>query len=143
MKTSTIWIISGAAAAVILVGGTAVALSATNGFGSDEQARPVATATADVTDPPTSTAPAAGRDDDDRRDSDDRNDQAGVPQADAEMEAAIAAAFAHLGQSGTVIELERDDDPEEMWEIEIRLDDGREVDVELDVQLRIVDVDFD
>jgi uncharacterized membrane protein YkoI len=74
--------------------------------------------------------PSASNDDDDRRISDD--DYARVS----------AAALAAVG-GGTVTELKRDDDPGVAWEVEIRLDNGDEADVELADDLSVVRVDLD
>ncbi|HEY8525760.1 MAG TPA: hypothetical protein VIL48_12385 [Acidimicrobiales bacterium] len=58
-----------------------------------------------------------------------------------DRERATAAALEHTG-GGEVTDAERDND-ESPYEVEVRLDDGREVDVHLDEQFRVVDVPDD
>jgi hypothetical protein len=53
-----------------------------------------------------------------------------------------AAALAAVG-GGTVTELKRDDDPGIAWEVEIRLANGDEAEVELAADLSVVRIDLD
>jgi uncharacterized membrane protein YkoI len=54
--------------------------------------------------------------------------------------AAEAAALAEVG-SGTVTDLDRSDDADHAWEVEVTSADGRGVDVELDAEFAVVRVD--
>ena len=62
---------------------------------------------------------------------------------DADRDAASAAALATLpaGTTGTVTEVERSDDFDHAYEVEITLDNGQDVDVELDASFAVVKVD--
>lgn len=75
-------------------------------------------------------SPSFSNDDDDRAIS------------DQDYAAVSAAALAATG-GGTVTELKRDDDPGKAWEVEIRLDNGDEADVELDADLNVLRIDLD
>ncbi|MDN3495453.1 PepSY domain-containing protein [Planococcus sp. APC 4015] len=68
---------------------------------------------------------------------DDPSPEATLSAADADR--AGAAALAHVG-SGTVVEVKRDDDPGVAWEVEIDLGGDEDVDVELDADLRVLQV---
>ena len=61
----------------------------------------------------------------------------------AERDAASAAALATLpaGTTGTVSEVERSDDFDHAYEVEIILENGQDVDVELDASFAVVKVD--
>ncbi|WP_051973324.1 PepSY domain-containing protein [Cryobacterium sp. MLB-32] len=66
-------------------------------------------------------------------------------QPTAEQDAAAranaeAAALAAVG-SGTVTEFDRSDDADHVYEVEITLSDGRDVDVELDATFRVTKLD--
>ena len=85
---------------------------------------------------------ADDRPDDDSDDRDDRDDDRGERALTGrDRERATAAALEHTG-GGEVTDAERDND-ESPYEVEVRLDDGREVDVHLDEQFRVVDVPDD
>ncbi len=83
---------------------------------------------------------STGADDDSGDDSadDSRGDDA-VPDA-AAVDKASAAALAHVG-SGTVTSVELSDDSDHVYEVEIDLGDGEDVDVELDAQFAVVKAD--
>lgn len=98
MKKKT-WIIAGAAAAVIVIGGAGIAFAATDGFDND----------------------------------DDR-------LSGQELEDASAAALAEVGE-GTVSEAERSDSLDNAYSVEVRLDNGDDVDIELDDSFEVVRVD--
>ena len=68
----------------------------------------------------------------------DRDDQVTDEEARQVTEAAIAAAG-----GGTVTDIDRSDDPGEAWEVEVLLDNGDEVDVELAADYSVVRVDID
>ena len=96
-------------------------------------------------------APGTGSDDgsaasDDARHSDDSgtDDSAGrAALTDADRDAASAAALATLpaGTVGTITEVERSDDFDHAFEVEITLENGQDVDVELDAGFAVVKVD--
>ena len=103
---------------------------------------------------PAGTAPAAGSgsdDSDDRTDSTDgttgSDDAAGATAlpalTDADRESASAAALATLdaGTVGTVTEVERSDDFDHAYEVEITLENGEDIDVELDEAFTVLKVD--
>jgi uncharacterized membrane protein YkoI len=103
---------------------------------------------------PAGTAPAAGAgsdDSDDRTDSTDgttgTDDAAGTTAlpalTDADRESASAAALATLdaGTVGTVTEVERSDDFDHAYEVEITLENGEDIDVELDEAFTVLKVD--
>jgi len=66
------------------------------------------------------------------------NDDA--PISAEERASAEQAALAEVG-SGTVTELERSDDADHAWEVEVTGDDGRDTDIELDANFTVVKVD--
>jgi uncharacterized membrane protein YkoI len=61
----------------------------------------------------------------------------------ADSEAASAAALAALpaGTVGTITELERSDDFDHAYEVEVTLENGQDIDVELDANFAVVTVD--
>jgi uncharacterized membrane protein YkoI len=58
------------------------------------------------------------------------------------LDRATAAAIAHTG-GGRVTDAEVDDDGVERYEVEVTMDDGREVDVHLDRSFRVLDTPYD
>jgi uncharacterized membrane protein YkoI len=82
--------------------------------------------------------------------SDDATGEPGTPGADdttapigaEERASAEKAALDHVG-SGTVTDLDRSDDADHAWEVEVTGADGRDVDVELDASFAVVRVDAD
>jgi len=70
------------------------------------------------------------------------DDHGGRNVSDEDYARVSAAALAAVG-GGTVTELKRDDDAGVAWEVEIRLDNGDEADVELADDLSVVRVDLD
>jgi uncharacterized membrane protein YkoI len=65
-----------------------------------------------------------------------------VPLTDAERTSAEAAALAQVG-SGTVTDIDRSDDVDHAFEVEVTQADGTDVDVELDSNFSVVRVDDD
>ena len=148
MKKKTPLIIGGAALAALLVfGGAGVALGSSDVFDGDD-------------DGVTNSQSTSNRDDNDRDrddDSDDRSDDVVVtpsatPTASptatayaaptaAETDSASQAALAAAGGDGTVTEVERSDDADHAWEVEVTFADGRDVDVELDADFGLVRID--
>jgi len=66
--------------------------------------------------------------------------QPSTEQAAADQARAEAAAVAAVG-SGAVTEYDRSDDADHLYEVEVTLADGRDVDVELDASFRITTID--
>ena len=62
-----------------------------------------------------------------------------MPITGVELERATEAALNHLGE-GTVTETEIDDE-ESKYEVEVTLDDGSQVDVQLDENFNVVSAD--
>ena len=63
-----------------------------------------------------------------------------APISADERSSAEQAALAEVG-SGTVTELDRSDDADHAWEVEVTTDDGRDIDIELDANFTVVKVD--
>lgn len=89
---------------------------------------------------------------DDRNDDDDASDQGSddtaptpgstsdsddVPLTDAETTSATDAALSETGE-GEVVDIDRSDDRDHAFEVEVRLADGSEVEVRLDADFRVV-----
>lgn len=120
MRKPIIWITTAAGAAALVAAGTAVAFAAGT---LPVAASPTSTASPAPTASPAGDAPA--------------------PTASAfpsDIEAAIAAALAEVG-AGTVLDADVDDDTAHAYEIDIRLEDGRIVEVALDRDLNVVRVE--
>lgn len=77
-----------------------------------------------------------GRDDD----GDDRGDDSAAAIDPADRQRAIGAALAHAG-GGEAVEVDRSDDDDHVWEVEVRLPNGGDLDVELDAAFAVVDAD--
>jgi uncharacterized membrane protein YkoI len=65
-----------------------------------------------------------------------------VPLTDAERTGAEQAALAEVGD-GTVTDIDRSDDADHTFEVEVTFADGRDVDVELTTDFQVVRVDDD
>lgn len=119
MKKRTIWITSAAAAGVLALGGTAIAYAATDGFEADDDragaAQEAGTETGTETD---------------------------EQLTGADLEKATDAALAEAG-AGEVTEAERDDDGATGYEVDVRLDSGKSVEVSLDENFDVVAVEDD
>lgn len=84
----------------------------------------------------------------DRSDDDDRNDGSDDGVSDdsaaaidpADRQRATDAAIAHAG-GGTVTEVELSDDADHVWEVEVQLENGGDLDVELDADFAVVKAD--
>jgi len=93
--------------------------------------------------PAPSQSPSATNGDDN---ADDRGTGTGTGTGDDapisadERSSAEQAALAEVG-SGTVTELDRSDDADHAWEVEVTTDDGRDIDIELDANFTVVKVD--
>ncbi|MGC5171313.1 PepSY domain-containing protein [Microbacterium sp. DT81.1] len=71
---------------------------------------------------------------------DEADDNGGQPVEPADADRASKAALAHTGE-GTVTEVERSDDADHVWEVEVTLTDGKDVDVELDAGFAVTKAD--
>ena len=160
MQKRTIWITTAAGAVALALGGTAIAFAATDGFDTDDD-RVVAASTtggeatalgttAPRTEAPSTTAPGTTAPVDDNggdRADGVSDDVPGTPGGDNlvgdEFTRATAAALEATG-GGTVTEAERSDDgDDDVYEVEIRLDNGAVVDVELDAAFAVLRVEQD
>jgi len=65
-----------------------------------------------------------------------------APISDADRSSAEAAAIAEVGE-GTITDVDRSDDADHAWEVEVTFADGRDADVELDADFHVVRVDQD
>jgi uncharacterized membrane protein YkoI len=83
-------------------------------------------------------APSGSNDDTTTADAGDGS----APIGAEERASAEKAALDHVG-SGTVTDLDRSDDADHAWEVEVTGADGRDVDVELDASFAVVRVDDD
>lgn len=113
MKKRTIWITSAAAAAALALGGTAIAYAATDGFDADDDR--------------TGTSQGAERSDE---------------LTGADLEKATDAALAETGE-GEVVDAEREDDRDAAYELDVKLDSGKSVEVSLDENFDVVTVEDD
>lgn len=82
-----------------------------------------------------------GNSDDDSNDN-DADDHGDDVVSEADFAAASAAALAAAG-GGTVTDVESSDDGDHAWEVDVTLDSGEEIDVELDASFTLVRVDND
>lgn len=116
MRKRTIWI-TGAASAAVVLGGASIAVGAT------QQVRDLAGSPDDLT---ASIGKLALGDDSD-----------GPALTDADRAMASSAALAKVGQ-GSVTEVERDDDSGAAYEVEVRLNDGSQVEVALGADFQVM-----
>lgn len=72
--------------------------------------------------------------------SDDRGDDSAAAIDPADRQSAIDAALAHAG-GGTATEVERSDDADHVWEVEVQLENGGDLEVELDADFAVVKAD--
>jgi uncharacterized membrane protein YkoI len=117
MQKKTIWIIAAAAGAAVILGGTGIAFAATDGFDND---------------------------DDDRETSitESSNDAPTAPVSEGWLDKASAAALEAAG-GGTVTGADVSDDTDHLYSVDVRREDGTEVDVELDENFAVVRLDED
>ncbi len=120
MRTKTAWIIGAASTAVVL-GGATVAVAADDLLGPNN---------------PIPGVRIAPQPDDDTHDND--ADDAGLaPLSGADRDKAASAALARVGQ-GNVAEVERENDGSTAYEVKVRLDDGRSVEVHLGADFQVL-----
>jgi len=117
MQKKTKWIIGAAAGAALVLGGTGIAFAATDGFDNDDDD----TRSSAVGQTSDNTTPAV---------------EAGW--LDKASEAAITAAG-----GGTVIGADVSDDADHTYSVDVRREDGTEVDVDLDSSFAVVRIDED
>jgi uncharacterized membrane protein YkoI len=89
-------------------------------------------ATPDTTDGATPTTAPGGTDDD---------NLPALTEADSTAASAAALAALPAGTVGTITELERSDDFDHAYEVEVTLENGQDIDVELDANFAVVTVD--
>jgi len=117
MQKKTKWIIGAAAGAALVLGGTGIAYAATDGFeGNDDDTR--ATGVSETSDDVTPVVESGW--------------------LDKASEAAITAAG-----GGTVIGADVSDDADHTYSVDVRREDGTEVDVDLDSAFAVVRIDED
>ena len=136
MNKKTMWIGGAGIALVALLVGGGVAYAVTDGFDHDDDDDRVASQQSEQQGGST-----VDRDNDGDDYYDDSNDADNAPITDAERESAEKAALAEAG-GGTVTDLERSDDQDHAWEVEVTLD-GRDIDIELDAVFNVTRVDQD
>jgi uncharacterized membrane protein YkoI len=150
MQKKTMWITAAAVGAVIILGGAGVAVASSDAFDGDDD-RAISTSSDNGGNDRSVT-------DDDRDDSDDRGNGGGnsgrdrvdddrdgtdVPATAEERSAAEAAALDEVGQ-GTVHEFDTGDaDDNYAYKVEITMDDGSSVEVELADDMKVLRVDRD
>ncbi|WP_395640643.1 hypothetical protein [Pseudolysinimonas sp.] len=133
----------GSAVAVLALGVGGFAIADEIGDSSDDPIvitssdRPATTSSDDDSDDDSSSAPSTAP-----SPSSSWSSSSDGPISDAEYAEVSAAALAAVG-GGTVTELTRDDDPGKAWEVEIRLDNGDEAEVELAADLSVLRIDLD
>ncbi|ANP73617.1 PepSY domain-containing protein [Cryobacterium arcticum] len=91
--------------------------------------------TAGATAVPTDGSPSTGTDDN------GGSDLAPLTEADRSSASEAALAAITPGTVGTVTEVERSDDFDHAYEVEITLDNGQDIDVELDADFAVVKID--
>jgi uncharacterized membrane protein YkoI len=116
MKKRTIWITSAAAAAALALGGTAIAYAATDGFEADDD--------------------RAGAS------QESETSESSEQLTGADLEKATEAALAEAG-AGEVTDAESEDDGTAAYEVDVRLDSGKSVEVSLDENFGVVAVEDD
>ena len=117
MQKKTKWIIGTAAGAALVLGGTGIAYAATDGFeGNDDDTRAIGVSET----------------------SDDVTPVVESGWLDKASEAALTAAG-----GGTVIGADVSDDADHTYSVDVRREDGTEVDVDLDSAFAVVRIDED
>ena len=124
-------LIGAGAAALLVLGGTGIAFAATDGFDMDDDDR----TTVSQDDTHTDDDRTTGADDVTSTDPED------AAISDADRTKAESAGLKAAGGDGTVTDLERSDDLDHAWEVEVTFADGRDVDVELAEDFTVTRVD--
>lgn len=137
------WIAIAAGAAVVVLGGTGIAYAATDGFDNDNDDDDFRTS--QQQDSTTGTDDSRGRDDSTSNSTNapsDDQDLDDAPISDADRTKAEAAGLkAAGGTGGTVTDVDRSDDADHAWEVEVTFADNTDVDVELAADFSVVRVD--
>ena len=142
MARRTKVLIGAGAAALLVLGGTGIAFAATDGFEMDDDDRTSQSQSQEQNGAADST--------DDNRDNRDNsrdddysssNDPEDAPISDADRAKVEAAGLKAAGGDGKVTDLERSDDLDHAWEVEVTFADGRDVDVELAEDFSVTRVD--
>jgi hypothetical protein len=119
MQKKTIWITAAAAGAVLILGGTGIAYAATDGFERDDDDRATTVVENQTTDA-TASAPVA-----------------------TDWLAQASAAAIEAAGGGTVIGADVSDDADHAYSVDVRREDGNEVDIDLDSSFAVVRIDED
>ena len=114
------------AAAAVILGGATVAVAASTRTGGDQELGRIGVNVDRSSQLSTATGP--------RQDDDDTNL---APLNTADRDQAANAALARVGQ-GTVTEVERENDGNVAYEVEVRLDNGSEVEVGLGADFAVL-----
>jgi uncharacterized membrane protein YkoI len=125
VKKKTMWISGAAIAAVLVLGGTGTALAITEPWDHDDDDR----GTQLVDDLGQSGAGQA----------EGASDPENAPISDDDRSAASDAALSEVA-GGSVTDVERSDDPDHAWEVDLTSPDGVETEVELDESFSVVRV---
>lgn len=128
------WIAGAGIALALLLGGTAVGVAIADAIGDDDSIE--LSRSEDSPSQAQAPAPVPSNSNDDAFD--DNGGDRSVSPADADK--ASQAALSAVG-SGTVSEVELSDDADHVWEVEVTLADGSDVDVRLDGNFSVVRID--
>ncbi|MGV8877284.1 MAG: hypothetical protein ACOH1K_07215 [Rhodoglobus sp.] len=138
----TIWIAGAAAAVALVLGGTIVAVADPFENNNDNDRTSNASYDSNGSNDSSDGNGSNSNDNNDSNGSDSRSDDARLaPLTDAERTSASDAALAEIGE-GTVTDVERSDDPDHAFEVDIDLADGSDVTVELDGSFAVTRVDW-
>ena len=141
MARRTKVLIGAGAAALLVLGGTGIAFAATDGFEMDDDDRQTQSQPQQDSTQGATQGNGNGdnsRDDDDYYDAPDAED---APISDADRAKVEAAGLKAAGGDGKVTDLERSDDLDHAWEVEVTYADGRDIDVELAEDFTVTRVD--
>lgn len=132
MNKKTMWIGGAGIALVALFVGGGVAYAVTDGFDNDDDDRTISQQSQQQG------GTTVNRDNGNYYD----NDAEYAAISDSERTSAENAALTEAG-GGTVTDLERSDDRDHAWEVEVTLDNGAEIDFELDANFAVTWADRD
>ena len=129
-----LWVAGAGIALALLLGGTAVGVAIADAIGDDDGIELSRSDDSPSQAPAPVPVPSNSNDDA----FDDNGGDNSVSPADADK--ASQAALSAVG-SGTVTEVELSDDADHVWEVEVTLADGSDVDVRLDGNFSVVRID--
>ena len=137
------WIAGGGIGLAVLLGAGALGVSIAEAI-DDDRDDIVATSSGETLPDSRDDGQRFDRNDDvrDDRGDDDYRDDDDAPISAEDRDAAVAAALLAVGE-GTVTDVDRSDDSDHAWEVEVTFADGRDVDVELDSSFTVVHIDED